>query len=417
MTRSRFWLVCPLLLASCRFIALDRDLSRFEDLAVIQGQVSPTVDLAHPLVVVLQSASAQAIDFTVLPRPGTWFFAVPAGRYRLAAFEDRNGDLAHQPESEPAMVYDAGGELALAVGDRREGLDLVVDSQRLGPIPLAIGNLAARTGGVAELPSFHVGTVVSLDDPRFAPHNAQVGLWQPAHFVFEIGSGVFFLEEYDPDRIPVLFVHGALGTPRDFAYLIERLDRRRFQPWVIYYPTAGDLEGTARHIVRIMFQLHARHPYEKIAVVAHSMGGLVARAAINHLAADYAPLVPLVTLPVFVTISTPWNGQVMARLGAQHAPVPAPSWLSMTPGSPFLTKLRETPLPEHTRHHLFFSYQGRSALIGEANDDVVALSSELPLEIQRDAIRVLGFDESHESILKSGKVADALDEALAEIEP
>lgn len=393
---------------------LGSELERFSDLAVIQGHVSQTVDHEKALVVVLQSASAQTIDFTVLPRPGPYFFAVPAGRYRLAAFEDRNGDLIHQPDREPAVLYGAGAELTLAVGDRREGLDIAIETDRVSPIDLVIGDLAARSGGVAELPDFHLGTIASLDDERFSPENAQMGLWQPARFVFEVGSGVFFLDEYDPERIPVLFVHGALGSPRDFSYLIDRLDHSRFQAWVLYYPTANDLESTARYVNRVMLELHARYPFKRIAVVAHSMGGLVARAAINLLS-EYAPLRPIVTLPVFVTISTPWQGQAMAQFAA-HAPVPAPSWLSITPGSAFLASLPRTSLPYDVQHYLFFSYRGSSALIGEANDDIVSLSSELPLEIQREATSVLGFDENHRSILKSEEVAAALDAILAKIE-
>ena len=68
-------------------------------------------------------------------------------------------------------------------------------------------------------------------------------------------------------------------------------------------------------------------------------------------------------------------------------------------------------------HDLSRLTEGRSALIGEASDDIVALSSELPLEIQREATRVLGFDENHQSILDSEDVSAALNEALAVIEP
>ena len=395
------------------FSKLERDLSRIAELAVLQGRVTQTRDREGALVVVLQGAtSAQTVDYVVLPRPAPYFFAVPAGRYRLAVFADRNGDLAYQPGSEPAALFEAGAEIALAEGERREGVDLELDVDRVEPIDLATGNLAAFTRGVSQLPDIHLGTIVSIDDPRFSAENARIGLWQPVRFVFEVGSGVYFLEEYDPGKIPVLFVHGALGSPRDFAFLIEHLDRSRFQPWLLYYPTALDLAGTARALHRVMLRLQARHHYSKIAVVAHSMGGLVARAAIN-LAAEHIPDERSVTLPVFVTISTPWNGQSVAKRGAERAPVPAPSWLSISPGSPFLTELRRQRLPPETRYYLLFSYQGKSALIREANDNAVALSSELPLDLQREATSVLGFDENHQSILRSEPVAAALDEILA----
>jgi hypothetical protein len=96
--------------------------------------------------------------------------------------------------------------------------------------------------------------------------------------------------------------------------------------------------------------------------------------------------------------------------------LPAPSWLSITAGSAFLASLPRTSLPYDVQHYLFFSYRGSSALIAEANDDIVSLSSELPLEIQREATSVLGFDENHRSILKSEEVAAALDAILAKIE-
>jgi hypothetical protein len=64
-----------------------------------------------------------------------------------------------------------------------------------------------------------------------------------------------------------------------------------------------------------------------------------------------------------------------------------------------------------------FSYRGgRSGLIGENNDETVALSSELALDLQRAATRVVGFDESHMSILSSEAVAAALGEVLAQID-
>jgi pimeloyl-ACP methyl ester carboxylesterase len=398
------------------FTRLERDLSRLADLAVVQGRVSQTPDRLDPLVVVLQGRGPEeTVDYYVLARPGPYFFAVPAGSYRIAVFADRNRDLAYQPESEPAVYYGDGAEIALATGQRRDGLDIELDGGRTRPIDLAVGKLTERSRGVSQLPDIHLGTIASLADPRFSPENAQLGLWEPVRFVFEVGAGVYFLEEYDPAKVPVLFVHGALGTPRDFAFLISRLDRSRFQPWLVYYPTALDLAGTARAINRVMVRLYARFEFSRIAVVAHSMGGLVARAALNQAVEDVSGY-RLVSVPIFVTISTPWNGQVMAGLGAAHAPVPAPSWISMTPGSPFLRALPKTHLPPETRYHLFFSYRGDSALIGETNDEVVAVSSELPLALQREATTVLGFDEDHQSILRSEEVSDALDRILDAIE-
>jgi pimeloyl-ACP methyl ester carboxylesterase len=409
-------IACALLATGCMFTRLERDLEKLSALAVIQGEVTQTEDRYDPLVVVLEGSSPEhTLDYFVLPRPGPYFFAVPAGSYRVAVFEDRNGDLTYQPGSEPAALYDSGSAITLATADRLEGIDLALDTERLAPAELTTENLATSSRGVGQLPEAQLGTVVSLDDPRFSDENAKLGLWHPARFIAEAGYGVYFLEEFDPHKIPVLFVHGALGTPRDFAFLVSRLDRRRFQPWLVYYPTALDLSTTARSINRLLFRLHAQYDFDEIALVAHSMGGLVSRAAINQVTA-HLPGRRLVALPAFVTISTPWNGHKAAALGAEHAPVPAPSWSSMSPGSEFLRELRETKLPPETSYYLFFSYRGgRSGVLDENNDDSVALSSELALDLQRQATRVVGFDESHTSILNSEAVATALDEVLAKV--
>jgi pimeloyl-ACP methyl ester carboxylesterase len=356
-----------------------------------------------------------AIDSFVLARPGPFFFAVPEGTYRLAVFEDRNADLSYQPASEPAALYAAGSDLVVRAGQHVEGLDMVLHQEQAQRIDFEIGSLQAGQRGVAQLPAFHVGTIVSIDDPRFAADNATLGLWQPVQFVFDVGAGVYFLEAYHPEKIPVLFVHGAVGTPRNFAFLIHRLDRTRFQPWVVYYPTALDLESTARAVNRCMLLLHARYRYAQIAVVAHSMGGLVARAAINQGTAYLAGR-RLVVLPVFVTMSTPWDGHAAASLGVKYAPVVAPSWNAMVPGNQFLQTLLETHLPPETHYHLFFSYQGSSMVIREASDNIVAVSSQLPLALQRQATSVLGFNENHMSILTSEAVATELNRILARID-
>jgi hypothetical protein len=50
------------------------------------------------------------------------------------------------------------------------------------------------------------------------------------------GARIQVLEPYDTSRIPVLFIHGIGGTPRDFRAVIDALDRTRFQAWVFSYP-------------------------------------------------------------------------------------------------------------------------------------------------------------------------------------
>jgi hypothetical protein len=89
-----------------------------------------------------------------------------------------------------------------------------------------------------------------------------------------------------------------------------------------------------------------------------------------------------------------------------------PSWEDTAPGSPFLIGLPQIALPPECEYTLLFSYWGGATVSGEANDGVVAVSSELSMPIQRQAAHVMGFEERHTSILESRDVAALLNGIL-----
>ena len=83
-----------------------------------------------------------------------------------------------------------------------------------------------------------------------------------------------------------------------------------------------------------MKELYARHRHRRLAVVAHSMGGLIARAFINRLVA--AGDGRAVGLRVFVSVSTPWDGSDLAQLAVDRSPVgprPGTMWPPKAPSS------------------------------------------------------------------------------------
>jgi pimeloyl-ACP methyl ester carboxylesterase len=414
MSRRKILLVALLSLlaiSGCMFRRLGRDLDRISQFALIKGEAKQSPPNQGNIVVVLTS-DGQVVDTFVRALPGPYYFAVPAGTYRIAAFNDTSGDRTYQP-GEPAVDF---GEVHLTQGQKLEGIDLVLDRSAPPILALAVGPVTKTSSVVAELPDVEVGTVVSLDDPRFTPENGALGLWQPLEFVLRVGPGLYFLEPYDPDKTPVLFVHGATGNPSEFRFLAEHLDRDRFQPWFAYYPSAARLHDVGMVLGRWMQLLYARHRFSHLAVVAHSMGGLVARSAINQIT-ERPESAPLIELDTFVTLSTPWNGHAGAALGVEKAPVVAPSWNDMAPGSDFLRQLPMQALPTRCAYHLFFSYAGGRRGMGGANDGAVTLASQLPLPMQAQAVEVRGFDETHRTILRSAEVAHALNAALGEAAP
>jgi pimeloyl-ACP methyl ester carboxylesterase len=404
-------LVAATLLSACGLRTLKRDLEIARAQASVEGRAEVRGEPVGPIVVVAERAgTGQVADLFLLARPGPYLFTLPPGSYRLAAFADRSRDLTYQPDVEPAALLGTSGEVALEPGARRRDVDLTIDATAGARIPFGVTALA-EDQRIAQVPSLQIGAVAQLDDPRFAPENGSVGLWDPIRFMLEVGGGIYFLEPYDPQKIPVLFVHGATGTPADWKHLAASVDRSRFQPWFAYYPGAPALDRVGNQLVRALSSLVVRYRFDRLVLVAHSMGGLVTRAALNAVAENVSGP-RQVSVPLFVSISSPWGGHPGATLGVRYAPVVAPMWVDMSPGSAFLTSLLATPLPPETEYDLLFSYRSDSRLGDEANDGAITVASQLPLSMQRQARHVVGFDETHTSILESAAVADTLNAML-----
>ena len=402
-------LAVALLAGGCGLRTLKKDIEEVAEQAVLEGHARVRGTESNPIVVVVYSVTDKQItDLFLLPRNGPFFFVLPAGKYQLAAFEDLNRDLSYEPGEEPATLMT---DLELRAGERRTGLDLVIDPGSTARIPFAVKAFSPERREIHQFPALQLGTIVNIDDPRFSEENGKLGLWDPLRFLFDVGAGVYFLEEYDPHKIPVLFVHGAVGNPSDWKYLVGSLDRSRFQPWLAYYPTAPRLDRLGSGLVRAIAALQVKYEFSRLILVAHSMGGLVTRAALNY-AIQNASSRRVVHVPAFISISSPWNGVSGAAMGVKHSPVVVPSWEDMVPDSSFLTRLSQTALPPECEYSLFFSYRCEGLLNGEANDGTVTVSSELAMPIQREAVRVMGFDENHTSILESREVAAQLNAIL-----
>jgi len=396
------------LMGGCAFRRLREDLERLQTFGVLGGAVSREPEDDGPIVVALCTGTGpDVVDTFILDRPGSYFFTAPAGTYRLAAFVDRNRDLAYEP-GEPAAWYGAPTDVAVGGGRTIGHLDIHIGSPGVRlDVPISVGNPGRRRA--PEMPPMHVGELVTLDDPRFTDANGKRGLWQPVDFLFDVGAGIYFLEPFDAKKTPVLFVHGAGGHPGNWRYLVEHLDRTKFQPWLAYYPSGLALPLTARGMARWTRAAATHYGVKHVIIVAHSMGGLVSRAAINEITTHGDGTL----LSLFVTLSTPWNGHPAAARGVEQAPVVIPTWPDLVPDSPFLVGLYATSLPPGCPYYLLFSYNGRSMFLREPNDGVVPVASELPMRAQAAAVRMYGFDESHVGILGSEEASRTLNALLA----
>lgn len=395
-----------LLTTGCSLVQLRQEAATFDAATVLAGRADCSGNTA-PVVVAAMALDTQppvVAHHTRLHECGGWELMVGPGRHTVAAFVDLNGNGRHDP-GEP-LAHRAEPVDAPSTG-LVTGLDLTLDS---GP-----GNAElARHWGLDRLPprarSTQAGVVTPLHDPALSPAQGERGYWAPLSFFREHGGNVVFLQPYDPQRVPVLFVHGAVGSPRDLAPLIDRLDRSRYQPWVFHYPSGASLDSMASLLYWKLLNLQLRYRFTQLAVVAHSMGGLVVQRLIGQLGPELAPP------RLFVSVSTPWGGEPGAELGVRHSPAVVPSWHDMQPGSAFLAGLFNRPLPAPAEHLLLFGHKGGYSLMRPTTDGTVTLASQLRPEAQAQARRVLGFDEDHMGILSSPQVAQlvaaALDRAL-----
>jgi triacylglycerol esterase/lipase EstA (alpha/beta hydrolase family) len=100
-------------------------------------------------------------------------------------------------------------------------------------------------------------------------------------------SGIFLTEPYDPDRIPVLLIHGLISVPMIWRDIIPEMisDPKistRYQFMTFTYPSSYPLVESAALLreqlaaLRAKYDPDGRHPLSRNMVVAgHSMGGML----------------------------------------------------------------------------------------------------------------------------------------------
>lgn len=173
------------------------------------------------------------------------------------------------------------------------------------------------------------------------------GLMDPE--ALKSAQGLYMLQPYQKDKIPVVFVHGLISSPMTWLPMINGLMgdpalRERYQFWYYSYPTGNPVFYSAALLrqslenVRDAYDPGGTNPaFNNMLIVGHSMGGLLTKAMVQdsgdilwnavskvppselELAPDVRELMervfffkplPFVTEAVF--ISTPHRGAGMA---------------------------------------------------------------------------------------------------------
>ncbi len=260
---------------------------------------------------------------------------------------------------------------------------------------------------------FPRGSIRSLEDPVFAPQMTQLGLYEPAAF-YEIAPTMFYALEEDSYKIPVVFVHGINGSPRQFSNIVNALDESLYKPWFFYYASGGNLNQLAKMFYEIFLSGRAVTGHLRLIVVAHSMGGLIVREALN----DYQGTETENRVALYVSIATPFGGHPSAATGESHAPLVLPAWHDLNPNGGFIQRLYRKPLDSSTNHQLIFTYGDSDGVkFGENSDGVVPLSSQLYPVAQNQSSAEYGVNASHAGVLENPEAIAHIIQTIKQVKP
>jgi pimeloyl-ACP methyl ester carboxylesterase len=111
-------------------------------------------------------------------------------------------------------------------------------------------------------------------------------------------EGLFQLEPFDPNRIPIVFIHGLMSRPETWRNAINELQadpviRKNYQFWLFSYPTGWPVWVSSARLREELDRFNTalspmaatpsqRRKLNQKILVGHSMGGLIANLQIRQ---------------------------------------------------------------------------------------------------------------------------------------
>ncbi|HEX5534814.1 MAG TPA: alpha/beta fold hydrolase [Actinomycetales bacterium] len=302
----------------------------------------------------------------------------------------------------PARAYSPGTSSPLPLADTlgafRRGVDAVTQAAHDG------AGVVARGIRTLSSPRGLVGTAV--ETAWCAAHLAVYpwGLITDQHY-YRHGYG---LDELTPTQrglvigdveaaaTPILLVHGMVDNRSIFTLLRRGLHRRGFGRVVTtnYSPFTNDVRGAAAQLAANVEELVADTGYERIHVVGHSLGGLIARYYVQRLGGHER-------VHTLVTLGTPHLGTRAAYLW------PANLGRQLRPGSDLMEELAQ-PAPECTTRFLSYWSDLDQMIVPKRNARVV----HPDLQRRNRLVRGVG----HMSLPIKGRLVHEITNALSQLD-
>jgi pimeloyl-ACP methyl ester carboxylesterase len=127
--------------------------------------------------------------------------------------------------------------------------------------------------------------------------------------LYALGSGP---ADFHPERQPLILVHGIDGDPKNLQAVADRFKNDpRFQVYVLCYDDDGrrtSLNGDDFAAELRSLQQKTLGAGRDVTIVAHSMGGIVTRRALDDLAVGPGGGLDKLGNVRFVAVDTPWHG-------------------------------------------------------------------------------------------------------------
>jgi pimeloyl-ACP methyl ester carboxylesterase len=200
---------------------------------------------------------------------------------------------------------------------------------------------------------------------------------------------------------PVLLVHGYGANKSNWLFLRRYLGQAGFSRVhaLNYNPLAADIPQLADNLVERAEELKDHFGVDRVHVVGHSLGGLIARYAVQ--------VQGLEGVAVCISIASPHGGVRLARYGSYLAAVsPLASGLQLRPDSTVMTLMRHSARRLPTRFVAYYSNL----------DMVVPARRAMILEPELQATNILVKDHGHLSIMLSRQLASSVVDQLAAAE-
>lgn len=208
-------------------------------------------------------------------------------------------------------------------------------------------------------------------------------------------------EAHSPVATPVLLVHGYGANKSNWLFLSRYLDQAGFarQHALNYNPLQADIPRLAEQCAERALELRDHFGTERIHVVGHSLGGVIARYAVQVLGLE--------GVHVGITVASPHGGVRLARYGSPLSAVsPLHSGLQLRPDSPVMTLLRASAQPTTTRWVAYYSNL----------DLIVPARRAMIVEPELAATNILVKDHGHLSIMLSRRLAHSVVDQLGAAE-